>query len=107
MRRTIIGIFSVSLVISGIAAVASERPASADLSTQRRVQGVITAVDPAAVTITPLHAKSGVSGAVDPKRTRVTLNGRPARASDLQVSFSAKGEMGLDDVWVSIQAESR
>ena len=64
-------------------------------------------VDPAAVTITPLHAKAGVSGAVDPKRTRVTLNGRPARATDLQVSFSAKGEMGLDDVWVSIQAESR
>ena len=72
------------------------------LSTDRRVHGVITSVDPSSMTIaTSLHA---VSGKIDPVRTKVTVNGKPGKVADLQLSAHAKGELCLDDVWLVIDA---
>ena len=73
-----------------------------ELSTDRRVHGVITSVDPASMTIaTSQHA---VSGKIDPARTKVTVNGKPGKVADLQLSAHAKGELCLDDVWLVIDA---
>ena len=72
------------------------------LSTDRRVHGVITSVDPSSMTIaTSQHA---VSGKIDPARTKVSLNGKPGKVADLQLSAHAKGELCLDDVWLVIDA---
>ncbi|MBL8606430.1 MAG: hypothetical protein JNL38_03885 [Myxococcales bacterium] len=110
MRRvTMIGLALWLATVAGAASaeVGDVGGSRADLSTARRVQGVITAVDAQSLTIAPLHSNRGVTGRLDPKRTRVVVNGRPAKVADLQVTFSAKAEMGLDDVWVSVQADSR
>lgn len=72
------------------------------LSTERHVKGVITSVDPAVVTIA--SAQRAVTGKIDPVRTRVTVNGKPARVSDLKVTDRAKAELCLDEIWISIDA---
>lgn len=71
-----------------------------DLATARRVRGVITSIEPANLTIaTPQRA---VTGKIDPARTKVTINGRPGKVSDLKLTDDAKGELCLDDVWLAI-----
>ena len=72
------------------------------LSTERHVHGVITAVDPALMTIS--STQRTVSGKVDPVRTKVTIHGKPASIADLKITDHAKAELCLDDVWVSIDA---
>jgi hypothetical protein len=72
------------------------------LSTERHVHGVITAIDPAIMTIS--SSQRTVSGRIDPARTRVTMHGKPASLADLKVTAHAKAELCLDDVWVSIDA---
>jgi hypothetical protein len=104
MRALVAGIFAASLTISGITA-AEVASSHQTLTTQRRVQGTITAVEGTTLTIAP-HGAQGITGKIDPKRTAISMNGRPARMQDLHPGAAAKGEMGLDDVWVSIQAES-
>jgi hypothetical protein len=79
---------------------------SQELTTERRVQGIITQVEPTVVTITG-SSKREVVGKIDPKRTKVTVNGRSALASALEVTYVARGEIGLDDVWCSIDAQAR
>jgi hypothetical protein len=76
--------------------------AAEPLSTDRYVHGVITSVDPAALTIA--DTQRAVSGRIDPARTKVTLYGKPAKLADLKVSEHAKAELCLDEVWVSIDA---
>lgn len=78
----------------------STTDAGNDLSTQRRVAGVITAVDPAKVTIA--STQRAVTGKIDPARTKVTVNGHPGKVADLQLTAHAKGELCLDDVWLTI-----
>jgi hypothetical protein len=73
-------------------------------TTQSKIAGIITAIEPQSLTICPIHGKSSVTGKLDPARTRVVVNGKPARAADLQVTFNAKAEIGLDDVWLSVNA---
>lgn len=70
------------------------------LATQRRVAGVITAIDPGAMTIA--STQHAVTGKIDPARTRVTVNGRPGGLGDLKITAHAKGELCLDDVWLAI-----
>ena len=70
-------------------------------STDRRVSGVITAVDTASMTLAPICAKAAVSGKLDGK-TRVLINGHQARPQDLHVTNKVKAELGLDDVWLSV-----
>ena len=71
-----------------------------DLATARRVRGVITSIEPSKLTIaTQQHA---VTGKIDPARTKVTINGRPGKLTDLKLTDDAKGELCLDDVWLAI-----
>lgn len=72
------------------------------LSTSRQVHGVITSVEPAAVTIA--SSQRSVTGKIDPARTKVTLHGKPARLAELQITAHARAELCLDDVWGSIDA---
>jgi hypothetical protein len=72
------------------------------LSTERRVHGVITSVEPAVVSIT--SANRTVTGKIDPARTKVRIHGKAAKLSDLKVTSHAKAELCLDDVWLVIDA---
>ena len=76
-------------------------------TTQRRIRGIITAVDPATVTISPLQGhRPCVSGRVDPTRTRIIVDGHPGRPADLRVTENARAELSLDDVWMTIRVDS-
>jgi hypothetical protein len=70
------------------------------LATARRVHGVVTAVEPAKITIA--SSQHAVTGRIDPARTKVTVHGRPGRLADVQLTAHAKGELCLDDVWLAI-----
>lgn len=85
-----------------IASFALSLGAGDPLSTERHIHGVITAVDPALVTIS--SSQRTVSGKIDPARTKVTVRGKAASLADLKVTAHAKAELCLDDVWVSIDA---
>jgi hypothetical protein len=85
-----------------IASFALSLGAGDPLSTERHVHGVITAVDPALVTIS--SSQRTISGKIDPVRTKVTIHGKAASLADLKVTTHAKAELCLDDVWVSIDA---
>ena len=74
--------------------------AGGDLSTERKVHGVITSIDPATLTIA--SSQHAVTGKIDPARTKVTINGHSAKVADLKVTAHAKGELCLDDVWLVI-----
>ena len=76
-------------------------------STQRRFHGIITAVEPASITIQTTSNRSTVKGKIDPSRTHVLINGKPATAKDLKVTFTARGELCLDDVWLTLNADSK
>ena len=74
--------------------------AAEPLSTDRHVHGVITSVDPIVVTIA--SSQRTVSGKIDPARTKVTVNGKPATLAALKITAHAKAELCLDDVWLAI-----
>ena len=91
------------LAALGIAATAS----IAYGTTQRRIRGIITSVDPANVTISPIQShRPCVTGRIDPTRTRILVDGRPGRASDLHITENARAELALDDVWMTIRVDS-
>ncbi len=95
--------------LAGVAAVALLATASvAYATTQRRIRGIITAVDPTNVTISPLHGHSPcITGRVDATRTRVIVDGHPGRVTDLRITANARAELSLDDVWMTIRIDSR
>lgn len=72
------------------------------LSTDRKVHGVITAIEREQQTITIASSQHAVTGRIDITRTKVTVNGKPGRIADLQLTNHAKGELCLDDVWLAI-----
>lgn len=99
MKRSRLLTFALILLAGTV--VAAGEP----LSTDRHVHGVITAVDRAPrgrVTIS--SSQHAVTGKIDPLRTKVTINGKPAKVADLKVSEHAKAELCLDEVWISIDA---
>ena len=87
-----LGLVAIALALLG---------AGEPLATQRRVAGVITAIDPQAMTIA--STQNAVTGRIDPARTRVTVHGRPGNLADLKLTAHAKGELCLDDVWLAIE----
>ncbi len=88
--------------------VANGSATDAPEATQRRVRGVITAVDPASVTISPVQAhRQCVTGRIDPTRTRILVDGHPGRPSDLHITYTVRAELSLDDVWMTIRVDSR
>ena len=96
-----LGLFVFAVALLGASDPVADPAADAgELATSRRVRGVITAIEPARLTIaTSQHA---VTGKIDPARTKVTIQGRPGKLSDLVLSADAKGELCLDDVWLAI-----
>ncbi len=98
--------FLASLAVLALGSTAVGSEGSTQLTTERRVQGIITQVEPTVVTITG-SSKREVVGRVDPKVTRITVNGHSVQASALEVTYVARGEIGLDDVWRSIDAQAR
>lgn len=97
------------LVLFAVALLGASAPAAgpsghqgegSELATARRVRGVITAIEPATLTIAT--AQRAVTGKIDPARTKVTINGRPATAADLKLTDDVRGELCLDDVWLAI-----
>ena len=87
-------------VVSFVSLAFAVLGAAEPLSTDRHVHGVITSVDPVVVTIA--SSQRNVTGKIDPARTKVTVNGKPAKLADLKITAHAKAELCLDDVWVSI-----
>ena len=76
-------------------------------TTQRRVRGIITAVDPVNVSISPLQShRPCITGRVDPMRTRIIVDGHPGRPADLRVTENARAELSLDDVWMTIRVDT-
>ena len=77
-------------------------------TTQRNIQGIITAVEPTSLTIAPVatQKRHTVTGKIDPKKTRVLVDGKLAKIADLQITYTAQAELGLDDVWVTVRADS-
>jgi|GEM_PF-1616975 len=94
-----------AVLAGGVGAGPAARVASASdeaLATERRVHGVITAVDTGGVTIAT--SQRTVLGKIDPARTKVRVNGKPAKLTDLKITSHAKAELCLDDVWLVIDA---
>src|SRR5689334_9107945 len=77
-------------------------------TTQRKVQGIITAVAPTSLTIAPLsnQAHRTVTGRIDPTKTRLIVDGKPSKIADVRITYTAQAELGLDDVWVSVRVDS-
>jgi hypothetical protein len=102
---TVIGF---SLVLSSAGVLAAAGPGGSSVqTTHRKVRGIITEMDGSALTIAPLLARAEMTGRIDPKRTRIEVDGKPARPADLEVTLNANAELGLDDVWLSIRASTR
>lgn len=86
----------------GLVAIAFSLLGAGDpLATQRKVAGVITAIEPQAITIA--SSQHAVTGKIDPARTKVTVQGKPGNLADLKLTAHAKGELCLDDVWLAIE----
>ena len=94
---------SVGLVALALSLLGAAPPADGSaLATERRVHGVITAIEPAKLTIA--STQHAVTGRIDPARTKVTVNGQPGKVADLKLTAHAKGQLCLDDVWLAIDA---
>lgn len=90
----------------GVTFVLATVTAVAEGATDRRVSGVITAVDQSTMTLAPLCAKSAVTGKLGPA-TRILVNGHAGRPADLRVTETVKAELGLDDVWMTVSVDTR
>lgn len=88
------------LAFASILTLGAASPPGEQLSTDRKVHGVITAIDPAVLTIA--SSQRAVVGKIDPARTKVTIHGKPAKLADLKVTAHVKAELCLDDVWIAI-----
>ncbi len=97
-----LGLFVVALALLGAKPFdrTSADEGASPLSTDRKVHGVITSIAPSTLTIA--SQQRAVTGKIDPARTKVSINGRPAKVTDLQLTAHARGELCLDDVWLVI-----
>ena len=95
--RRLMWVVALALPIASVGAPADAQTREA---TCRKVAGVITQVDPSSMSLAPT-GKPTVTGRIDP-RTHVAIDGQPGRVADLQVTYVAKGQLCLDDVWTQI-----
>jgi hypothetical protein len=95
-----LGLLLVAFAALGAAPPLDPAADVSQLSTERKVHGVITSIDPAKLTIA--SSQRAVTGKIDPARTKVTVNGHAGKVSDLKLTDHAKGELCLDDVWLAI-----
>ncbi len=79
----------------------------AAFATQRAISGIVTQVDPALLTIAPMQGhKECITGRLDPARTHVFIDGRPARPGDIKITYAVKAELALDDVWTVVRIDT-
>ncbi len=109
MKRAAAILIALATTASVLSIVHAARSESESVeATQRRVRGVITAVDPATVTISPIQShRQCITGRIDPTRTRILVDGHPGRPSDLRITYTVRAELSLDDVWMTIRVDSR
>lgn len=93
-----------ALILPIAASSSSSSEAQTREATCRKVAGVITQVDTGSMSIAPT-GKPTVSGRID-GRTHVTIDGQPGKVTDLQVTYIAKGQLCLDDVWTQINVDT-
>jgi hypothetical protein len=93
--------------IAALVALSFAAATASYAATQRKVSGIITQVDPAKMAIQPMHGKTAVTGRLAPGKTLVMVNGHAAQIADLKITYDAKAELGLDDVWISVRADSQ
>lgn len=80
---------------------------AAPAATQKAISGIITAVDPSLLTIAPLQGhRKCITARVDPARTHVFIDGHPARLADLRITYAARAELALDDVWTTVRIDT-
>ena len=103
-RLTLVAALIVPMIGVSSTTLAADYSAGTREATCRKVAGVITQVDTASMSIAPT-GKPTVSGRID-SRTKVTIDGQPGKVSDLQVTFTAKGSLCLDDVWTQITVDT-
>ena len=101
-RLTLVAALIVPMI--GVSSTTLAADHSAREATCRKVAGVITQVDGSSMSIAPT-GKPTVSGRID-GRTKVTIDGQHGKVSDLQVTFTAKGSLCLDDVWTQITVDT-
>jgi hypothetical protein len=75
-------------------------------ATDKRVNGIITAVGGGTMTVAPIQGKQCVTGKLD-ATTRIVVDGRAAKPGDLHVTETAKAELGLNDTWLSVVVVTR
>ena len=94
--------------LAGSTTLAAPSRAGQVATTQRNIQGIITAVEPTSLTIAPVatQKRHTVTGKIDPQKTRVLVDGKVSKIADLQITYTAQAELGLDDVWVTVRADS-
>ncbi|CAN5559145.1 hypothetical protein BH09MYX1_BH09MYX1_14300 [soil metagenome] len=94
--------------ISAVAVPMAEPAHASPHATQRAVSGIVTQVDPALLTISPIQGghKECITGRLDTTRTHVFIDGRPARAGDIKITQAVKGELALDDVWTVVRIDT-
>lgn len=80
----------------GVIAIAS----TAFAVTERRIEGVITAVGATSVTIQGKHT---VTARID-NHTKIQVDGHAAKLADLKVTQSARAEVNLDEAFSEISA---
>jgi uncharacterized protein YjdB len=111
LRNTMFGACGVLFVLSLATAAPAKSLGGAPSEiqyTKSDVHGTITAIQRGTVTITittSAGGSEGITGRITDE-TEIFIDGRKAKASDLKVSYTAKGKIGLNDVWTFIRVES-
>lgn len=100
-----------AILIAAITATAvpvAVRAHATPQATQRAVSGIVTQVDPSLLTVQPIQSghRECITGRLDPARTHVFIDGRPARPSDIKITAAVKAELALDDVWTVVRVDT-
>jgi hypothetical protein len=112
MRLTLKPLIIAAIAATFVPLAGSARAGSDDASTpdatQRSVAGIVTQVDPALLTISPIQGghKECITGRLDPARTHVFIDGRPARPGDIKITQAVRGDLALDDVWTVVRIDT-
>ena len=111
MRITLKSVLIAAIAATFVPLAGSARAGSEDASTpdatQRAISGIVTQVDPALLTIAPMQGhKECITGRLDPARTHVFIDGRPARPADIKITYAVKAELALDDVWTVVRIDT-
>jgi hypothetical protein len=108
MRFRLIAAIIIAAFTAAVPAASAHADDDSVNATQRAVQGIVTQVDPSLLTVQPVQSghKECVTGRLDPARTHVFIDGRPARPGDIKLTQAIKAELALDDVWTVVRIDT-